>query len=96
MAQQPNRAEIVDPRAETPRLSGGFRAAIDKARAKRLADVPRIYKNLYKQAYGGGSRKAAIRATCLECVGWQWKEVQLCTGYACPLYAYRPKMRTQK
>ena len=31
----------------------------------------------------------AIRLHCLECMGWSWKEVELCTGKLCPLYPFR-------
>ena len=58
--------------------------------AKRLAEMPPNHRLIYLQAVGGRSRKAAIKAFCLECVGWQGAEVDLCTARACPLYAYRP------
>ena len=31
----------------------------------------------------------AIRAHCLECVGFVRKEVELCTAPLCPLYPFR-------
>jgi hypothetical protein len=31
----------------------------------------------------------AIKEHCLECVGWQVKEVQQCTGSKCWLYPFR-------
>lgn len=31
----------------------------------------------------------AIRAKCLDCVGWQPKEVRLCPSEECPLHPYR-------
>ena len=61
------------------------------SREKRLADVPVKYRKLYQRAWSGSSRKAAIRAQCLECVGWLPREVKLCTAPACPLYKYRLK-----
>jgi hypothetical protein len=33
---------------------------------------------------------AAIKAHCLECVGYARDEVTQCTAKACPLFAYRP------
>jgi hypothetical protein len=59
------------------------------AREKQLADVPPKYRALYERAYGGTSRKAAIRAFCLECVGWSQAEVVRCSAAACPLYEFR-------
>ena len=31
----------------------------------------------------------AIRAFCLECVGWQAQEVRECTDELCPLFPFR-------
>lgn len=56
----------------------------------RLREIPKIYRQIYKEAVEGQSRKAAIHAFCLECVGWQKEEVRLCTSLACPLYGLRP------
>ena len=52
-------------------------------------DIPQRYRNLYRTAMSGHSFKAAIRAHCLMCVGWQAEEVRLCTAPTCPLYPYR-------
>ena len=56
----------------------------------RLKDMPPKYRGLYKRAMGGKSKSAAIRAFCLECMGWVGSEVRRCTAPACPLYPYRP------
>ena len=67
------------------------RTTLDPAIAKRAAEMPRKYRPAYlKAAKGTASPRAAIKAFCLECVGWQGAEVDLCTARACPLYAYRP------
>jgi hypothetical protein len=58
--------------------------------AKRLADIPKIYRRIYEQAVKGKSRKAAIHAFCLECVCWQKEEVRRCSDFGCALYALRP------
>ena len=60
------------------------------------AQMPRLYRAKYDAAVGGKSRKAAMHAFCLECCGWQIKEVFLCTGLACPLYPYRPHSRVSQ
>jgi len=31
----------------------------------------------------------AIRAQCLECMGWSYEEVKNCTSPLCPLYPFR-------
>jgi hypothetical protein len=57
---------------------------------KRLDDIPCLYKNNYIKAMTGKSRPAAVKAFCLECMGWQRTEVHRCNSVACPLYLYRP------
>jgi hypothetical protein len=64
--------------------------------AKRRKDTPRIHRANYDEAVSGRSRKAAIKAFCLECVGWEKEEVRLCTGLACPLYPYRPYHKSKR
>ena len=32
---------------------------------------------------------SAIRAFCLECVGWSYYEVEKCTSPLCPLFPFR-------
>ena len=61
------------------------------AREKRLADVPLKYRGLFWRAWQGQSRKSAVRAFCLECVGWSQTEVQICTARACPLFEFRER-----
>ena len=57
---------------------------------QRLQDMPKSYRSNYRKAMRGRSMKAAIKAQCLECVGWVRNEVKLCTDLGCPLYPYRP------
>jgi len=64
--------------------------------AKRRAEMPRLYRDCYDKAGSGKSRKAAMRAFCDECCGWQIKEVYLCTDLACSLYPYRPRSRVSQ
>ena len=51
--------------------------------------IPTQYQDIYRRAMTGGSRKAAIRAHCLMCVGWVSAEVDKCTAPDCPLFKYR-------
>jgi hypothetical protein len=59
---------------------------------RRVAAIPRQYRRLYERVVGkgGGTRSEAIKVMCLECVGWEKKEVRYCTATACPLYRFRP------
>ena len=61
--------------------------------AERRAQIPKLYRGIYDKAVKGRSRKAAMHAFCLECVGFQIKEVYLCTDLGCALYPYRPRSR---
>ena len=61
--------------------------------AERRAQIPKLYRATYEKAVKGKSRKAALRAFCAECCGYQIKEVYLCTDLGCPLYPYRPRSR---
>jgi hypothetical protein len=61
--------------------------------AVRRAQIPRLYRAIYDKAVTGKSRKAAMHSFCLECCGWQIKEVYVCTDWGCSLYPYRPKSR---
>ena len=59
----------------------------------RRTQIPKLYLATYEKAIGGRSRKSAMHAFCLECCGWQIKEVFLCSDLGCPLYPYRPCSR---
>jgi hypothetical protein len=64
--------------------------------AERRAQMPRSYRANYDKAVSGKSRKAAMRAFCLECCGYEIREVFLCTDLRCPLYPYRPRSRVSQ
>ena len=57
---------------------------------RKLTDIPKIYRAIYKSAMKGTSRKSAIHSFCLECTGYEKEEVRLCTDLSCPLYEFRP------
>lgn len=63
--------------------------AVKLARERKLGDTPRKYRGMMRRAWSGRSRLAAIRAACVECMGWDAIGVTDCTSLACPLYAYR-------
>ena len=58
--------------------------------AKHLNTVPIKYRGIVARAYSGKSKAAALKAKCLECVGFQRNEITACTAFACPLHPYRP------
>ena len=75
----------------TGRLNGGLDSSVADVRLKRLANVPRKFRPLYRRAWSGRSRKAGIRAFCLECTVWSATEVSKCSAPSCPLFTYRLK-----
>ena len=62
----------------------------DKQKTK-LDIVPKSYKRITEKAIRGkASATDAIKANCLECVGYVREEVKVCCSTTCPLHAYRP------
>ena len=55
--------------------------------------IPEQFRDIYRRALTGESRKAAIRAHCLMCVGWNAAEVDKCTAADCPLFKCRMALR---
>jgi hypothetical protein len=57
----------------------------------RALQMPQSRRGIYlRSAAGTAPPRTAIKAFCLECMGWQREEVRLCTATACPLWLYRP------
>ena len=56
----------------------------------RLLEMPVTCRGTYLRAMKGKSMQAAIKAHCLECVGWIRAEVEKCTAMGCALYPYKP------
>jgi len=58
---------------------------------KRVAEAPESCQGILTKAYDGeASPRAAIKAFCLQCVGYKREDVTNCVAQACPLHAYRP------
>lgn len=58
--------------------------------------MPSSCRRGYRLAVAGRSLRAAVKAVCLECVGWQRPEVTACSAVACPLWAMRPFQASEK
>ena len=58
--------------------------------AERLRHMAPKYRPMYHRAVRGKSLRACVNSQCLECMGWQSREVAGCTDLSCPLYAVRP------
>lgn len=61
---------------------------------KAMADesVPLKYQGLFQRVKDmrSKSKAEAIKAMCLECVGFKFKRVTECTSPKCPLFHVRP------
>ena len=58
---------------------------------KKADDMPAIYRKNYLAVVSGkASPRNAIKAFCIECYGYQRKEVTNCSAIECPLNPYRP------
>ena len=69
-------------------LSGEAVLHIDRI-TEEVEYLPVWARSMYLNGISGKSRKSAIRAHCVQCVGGQRDEIQCCTSYECALYAYR-------
>ena len=58
---------------------------------KRVQDAPESCQGVLTKSYEGiASPRAAIKAFCLQCVGYKREDVASCGALACPLHQYRP------
>jgi hypothetical protein len=58
---------------------------------KAIDDASPLYRPVMRKAYAGiAPPRSAIKAQCLHCMGFERVMVTQCTGYSCPLWAYRP------
>lgn len=56
-----------------------------------ISEAPESVKITLRGAFSGSaSPRAAIKAQCLVCVGYDRAAIKACTGYSCPLWEYRP------
>ena len=56
-----------------------------------VSEAPESAKNTLRRAFSGSaSPRAAIKAQCLVCVGYDRNAIRDCTGFSCPLWEYRP------
>jgi len=64
--------------------------------AERLREMPKSQRANYLKAQEGKSRCAAMKAKCLDCMGYKIEEVRQCTDLACSHYLYRPYQNGHK
>jgi hypothetical protein len=81
------------------KLAGAQTASLDAkiaaTRAGRLATCPQSVKAHFAAAWSGkASPRRAIKAQCLDCVGFDRAEITGCTAYACSLWNFRPYQKS--
>ena len=58
---------------------------------KAIAEACTLHRTIMQKAYNGtAAPRSAIKSLCLACVGYERLMVTHCTGFSCPLWAYRP------
>ena len=58
---------------------------------KIISQAPATTQKSLGRAFSGvASPRAAIKAMCLTCVGYERMAITNCTGWSCPLWKYRP------
>ena len=63
----------------------------DEKREHRIARAPvSAQRTLRRALYGNASPRAAIKAMCSECTGYDRTAVAECPSVACALWRYRP------
>lgn len=86
-------------RMSTPTAARSIASLSEKIAAKRagrIATAPESFRKLLTQSWAGKcSPRAAIKAFCGECQGFDRSAITNCTAYACPLWMFRP-YQTQK
>lgn len=66
-------------------------AEMARKRAARLQTCPATYRGQLARCYDKRiSARMAVRAFCMECVGYERQAVTECAAYACPIWEYRP------
>lgn len=69
----------------------------DQIRHRRIATAPVSARGCLNRALDGkASPRTAIKAQCLECVGFDRTAVTECTAFGCPLWHYRPFRKGSK
>ena len=57
---------------------------------KAIAEACTLHRTIMQKAYNGtAAPRSAIKSQCLTCVGYERLMVTHCTGFSCPLWAYR-------
>ena len=66
-----------------------------KKQEHHLTTVGIMYRGVFKEAYAGKSRRKAVTAFCLDCIGLDPDEIRRCSAPACPLWSVRPYRRKE-
>lgn len=73
------------PKAEKLAKSSGAQESFDRIRKMTPERFLPLVDRMEK-----GSRSASVKLMCLQCCGFEVKEVKLCVSKSCPLWIFRP------
>ena len=72
-------------------LNASLGEKMARLRARRIETAPQSFRKLLTRAMSGKcSPRAAIKAQCAECSGFDREAINDCTSFACALWAFRP------
>lgn len=72
-------------------MDASLNEKITQTRGKRLSTIPESAQSVFQRSWAKkASPRQAIKAQCLECMGFDRKGIAGCTSYACSLWEYRP------
>ena len=58
---------------------------------KAIAESGPLYRTIMQKAYDGtAAPRSAVKAMCLQCVGYVRDDITHCSAHSCPLWAFRP------
>jgi hypothetical protein len=68
-----------------------MKKVLSETQLRRLDDAPVKSAGIVRRAYrGSASPRVAIKAFCLQCVGYLREDVKNCSADGCPLWMYHP------
>ena len=87
----PDQRQRAQERAAANRRSRapGNRSDCVELIANLRSAAPKLYQPLIDR-FEQGSKPAAAKLHCLQCVGWLRKEVSMCSSKMCPMWPGRP------
>lgn len=70
---------------------------VTEKQKKHVDTVPQLRRGIIERAYGGKSKATAIKAKCIDCMGYEDVKTRVseCASEICPLWPYRPYQKSK-